>query len=240
LSVGRSEAEDHLCFSVSDTGIGMDPNDVSYIFESFRQLDGSYSRRRGGLGLGLSIANKLIQLMGGWINVETHPEKGTTMSVNIPNGEDSHAQHDHAAETGLPRSPENGLAVLVVEDEPINTLYLEELLHTHGCRVTSTRTGEEALSAVKRSSFDIALIDIGLPTISGIETAKRIRLWEQELGSSGHMPIVALTAHAFDEDRDACLAAGMDDFLTKPVDESALFGTIERLARAPDKTSGRD
>lgn len=230
LTIRPGSDAEHLCYEVSDTGVGMESREVPSIFESFRQLDGSYARHRGGLGLGLSIARKLVQLMNGRIDVETTPGEGTTMSVRLPYRDHTRPALELETTSDTVISERSGRLVLVVEDEPINTLYLEELLHTHGCRVTSVRTGEEALIAVAKNRFDIALIDIGLPTISGIETARRIR--ERELtDGDGRIPIVALTAHAFDEDRQACMDAGMDDFLTKPLDESALFQTLDSLSR---------
>lgn len=229
LEISVAQPANKLMFTVSDTGIGIPDDDVQYIFESFRQLDGGYSRRQGGLGLGLAIVKKLVQLMKGSIQVDTGPDRGTSVQVMIPlsmagpvDSDLGPNQEDHSVPKKTPWS------VLIVEDEPINTLYLVELLQNRGCIVTSTRTGEEAIAEFGKQEFDVALIDIGLPTISGIETAARIRRIERERGGR-QTPLIALTAHAFDEDREASLNAGMDSFVTKPFVEVELFATIASL-----------
>ena len=215
-----------LHFSVRDSGIGIAPEIMPSLFTPFTQADNSHARRYGGTGLGLAISQELVRLMGGEIGVHSRPGEGSifwfTLSAPIlskPAQAASPATPDGAASLA-------GIHVLVAEDNVINqvlaTMQLEEL----GCTVTIANDGEAVLKHLSRQDFDLILMDCQMPVLDGYATTQRIRQTEN---SRRHTPIVAVTANAMEHDRAAALAAGMDDFLTKPYSQSALCAVIRRL-----------
>jgi len=196
-------------FSVTDTGRGIASDDLGRLFVAFQQLDGSSSRQHGGAGLGLAISKRLAELMGGTITVETAPGQGSTFHFTIV-GE--------PADLGAPQPHEvtgqtaRALRILVVEDDAISQIVVLDMLERLGYRADSVNNGVEALHTLKREAYDVVLMDVQMPGLDGLAVTRHIR------STNGHQPhIIALTAHALSGDRERCLAAGMNDYLSKPV-----------------------
>ena len=212
-----------LRFSVSDTGAGIAPENQSRIFDTFEQADASTSRKHGGTGLGLAITRRLAQLMGGDVGVDSSPGVGSrfwfTARVLRAQGAIAGAPALDAidAERQL-RSRHRGTRVLVVEDNEVNRVIVREMLVGLGISVDTAADGRDALALARTHRYSLVLMDLQMPEIDGLEATRRMR----ELPGWASIPIVALTANVFDEDRRACEAAGMTDFLSKPIDARAL------------------
>lgn len=229
-----------LCFSVRDTGIGISDTQQAGLFQPFSQADGSTSRQFGGTGLGLVISKGLVDLMGGSIEVESTPNKGTTFSVTLPLVvadeapllEQADLEGTEADAAGVSQRAEGsleGLRVLLVEDNDINQEIATEILERAGGFVALAEDGLKALSTLAgdASRFDLVLMDLQMPVIDGFEATRKIREW----ASAQELPIIAMTANAFAEDRERCLAVGMQDHLAKPVDPNLLIDTVLRWGR---------
>jgi CheY-like chemotaxis protein len=199
-------------FSVIDTGIGIPPEKHETIFQAFVQADGSISRRFGGTGLGLSICWQLVRMMGGNIWVESKVGKGSTFSFEVPLPETA-PPHDSAADHSVVEQC-RPLRVLVAEDNRVNQLVATKLLERMGHVVEVVADGAAAVERFLTMSFDIILMDVHMPGMSGLDAARSIREYEGATGA--HIPIIALTASAMKQDHQRCIQAGMDDFLTKP------------------------
>jgi PAS domain S-box-containing protein len=227
----RGEKDVLLRFSVADTGIGIPPEKQASIFEAFVQADGSTTRRYGGTGLGLAISLRLAKLMGGSILVKSRLGEGSTFTFTARLGI---APQDCApARASAPRAlahPQRSLRILVAEDNPVNQKLTRLLLEKRGHSVAVVANGEEALRASAREEFDLCLMDVQMPLMDGIECTRAIR--ESERGGHRRLPIVAMTAHALPSDRERCLAAGMDGYISKPVRVRELAETVERCAGA--------
>ncbi len=203
-------------FSVSDTGIGIHPAETARLFLPFEQLDSSTTRRHGGSGLGLAIAHHLCELMGGQIGVDSQPGQGSTFWISIPLHQ---TQIIAAAEPEVATDIRLSGRVLLVEDEPINREIGCELLKHIGLTVIAAENGALAVDRVKAEKFDLILMDVQMPVLDGLAATRQIRA----LPDGATLPIIALTANAFAEDRIRCLQAGMNDFLTKPVEPERLY-----------------
>ena len=211
-------------FSVGDTGIGIEPEQLEGLFAPFSQGDASTTRRFGGTGLGLAITQHLVTMMGGEVGVSSTPGTGSEFWFT------ARLHAGTATETAeLPQGPAEieaalrercaGARVLLVEDNPVNQEVALELMQSVGLRVEVANEGQEALGQVQARQFDLILMDVQMPGMDGLEAARRIR----NLPSHASVPILAMTANAFGEDREACLKAGMDDHVPKPVDPSQLY-----------------
>ena len=230
LSVSRQM--DELVFRVADTGIGMDESQQADLFNPFHQGDASATRRFGGTGLGLAISKRILELMGGQIEVRSQPGTGTTVEFRLPyvaaEPEAAKLPVLPCTEAPMAGKPLAGISILVVEDEEINQAILEENLAEDGARVIMVGNGREAVDRVLTDgpgAYDLILMDIQMPEMDGYETARRI------LERVPDMPIIAQTAHAFGEEKDRCLAAGMADHIAKPIDPDELVRLVRQYVR---------
>jgi PAS domain S-box-containing protein len=226
-----------LTFCVRDTGIGMSPPVVANLFHPFVQGDSSSTRRTGGTGLGLSICKRLLDMMGGNIQVtSTAPGEGSTFEIKLPLLEAQHGNQasprqtpttNDAGNPGTKGSPQlSGLHILVAEDHPVNQMVLCDLLTTEGARITCVENGALAVEQVRGPTvFDVMLCDIEMPVMDGYEATRQIKVLAPKL------PIIGLTAHAFDVARQQGMAAGMTDYLTKPYMIDQLVKAIRKHAR---------
>ena len=218
--------EPELVFAVSDTGIGMDEATQAQLFNRFVQGDSTRSRRHGGTGLGLEISRNLARLMRGDITVRSKPGEGSCFTFHLPLQVPPPAAAPlAAAKAAAPAS--RPLQVLVAEDHPVNRQYMAALLENLGHGAHFTTNGEEAVQALCRERFDVVLMDLHMPVLDGVGATRAIRALPDAERST--VPIVALTADAFAETRDRCLVAGMNDFLTKPVNLERLAASLRRL-----------
>jgi PAS domain S-box-containing protein len=216
-----------LKFSVKDTGVGIPPEKQRLIFEAFTQADTSTTREYGGTGLGLTISQRLVELMGGRMWVESEVGRGSTFHFTARFGL-ARGEPTAPREVAPAAADRRRLRVLVAEDNLINQRLAVRLLEKAGHAVTVVETGLEAVAAVGREPFDLVLMDVQMPEMGGFEATAAIRAREKANG--GHIPIVAMTAHAMKGDRERCLEAGMDDYVSKPVRADDLFDALTRVA----------
>ena len=227
LSDSAEEVELH--FSVEDTGIGIPLNKQRHVFSAFAQADSSSTRTFGGTGLGLTISSQLVEMMGGRIWLESEEGTGSTFHFTVHLGRVRAPRIEAQPDPG-PRHTEEGqprLRFLVVEDNVVNRLVATRLIEKQNHIVSTAANGREALDMLERERFDCVLMDVQMPVLDGFEATAAIR--DRERHSGGHLPIIAMTAHAMAGDLERCLAAGMDAYLTKPIQAAALFATVERV-----------
>ncbi|WP_326539535.1 response regulator [Pseudorhodoferax sp.] len=217
LRVSQADARaGRLClrFEVQDSGIGIEPAALARLFNAFEQADNTSTREYGGTGLGLVITRKLARLMGGDAGGDSRPGQGSRFwfTAWLPR-DDQAAALAQAAAPGLAAAPAPPRRVLLVEDDDVNRTIATFLLREMGHDVEVAEDGVQAVALAAARSYDLVLMDMQMPRMDGIEATRRIRA----LAGHGRTPIIAITANAFDQDRQACLAAGMDDFITKPL-----------------------
>jgi CheY-like chemotaxis protein len=237
VQVDLEAAEDtgeavELRFAVRDSGIGIPAEKQKVIFEPFRQADGSTSRRYGGTGLGLAICARLVELMGGRIWLESLPGAGSafffTVKLLRPSAGEAPAAVDPVTR---PAVPERSLRVLLAEDNPVNRKVASRLLENAGHTVVCVNDGQEAVDALQKERFDIVLMDVQMPRMDGFEATSEIR--RRDASMHVRTPIVALTANAMKGDRERCLDAGMDGYVSKPLRAGELLSVMADLA-APE------
>jgi CheY-like chemotaxis protein len=232
-SVGRAGDGALLRFSVSDTGPGLSASEQAVIFDAFRQADASTTREFGGTGLGLSISRQLVELMGGRLAVDSSPGQGSEFHFTAPFAVATSAPGETGgAPLPAPFAMHRHLNLLVAEDTRVNQLVIERLLGKAGHKVTLVANGREAVEARAAGTYDALLLDLQMPIMGGIEAARTIRAHESAAGLP-RLPIIALTADVFDGVRERCEEAGMEGYLSKPIDPYKLQGALADLAGTP-------
>ena len=228
---GAQRDQLRLLFAVRDSGVGIPQDKQQQIFEAFTQADASTTRRYGGTGLGLAICARLVAMMGGSIHVLSRPGEGSTFRFTA-NFEQAAAEI-HVMTELAPLEPAGraGQRVLLAEDHAINELLMRKLLAQMGYEVTVARDGQEAVRCWQSQPFDLVLMDVQMPVMSGFEATAQIRALEAADAGRRHTPIVALTAHAMAGYREKCLAAGMDAYVSKPVSPALLVQAIDEATR---------
>jgi CheY-like chemotaxis protein len=234
-----------IVVSVQDTGIGIPPEKLGRLFQRFSQADASTTRKYGGTGLGLAISKRLVELMGGTIGVESTVGQGSRFWFSVPlrptqsrapTGTDATAPQDRMAAPPTPTGHALQVRVLLAEDNIVNQRVATRMLEKLGYRVDVAANGLEAVEAVKRAPYDLILMDCQMPEMDGYEATAAIRRAERP---GCRIPIVAMTAAAMPGDREQCLAAGMDDYLAKPVTSQVLAATLDVwLPRRTELASG--
>jgi CheY-like chemotaxis protein/anti-sigma regulatory factor (Ser/Thr protein kinase) len=226
--VGQPEKKCKLRIAIEDTGIGIPDAEKLNLFDSFTQADTSTTRKYGGTGLGLAIVRALIELMGGDVSIESEEGKGTTffIDVTLEVGEETSPSEEDDMESSGEIQQLAG-KVLLVEDVELNQIVAESMLSECGLDVVIAGDGIEALEEMKTGNFDIILMDCQMPRMGGIEASSHIRK-----DYSKDIPIIALTADVFADNRENCLEAGMNDFLTKPYEFEDLYKVVKKWLNA--------
>jgi signal transduction histidine kinase/CheY-like chemotaxis protein len=214
-------------FSVRDTGIGIPADKRELIFDPFRQADGSTTRKYGGTGLGLAISARLVEIMGGRLQVESEEGCGSTFHFTCPFGLSDAAGGEDEASPACTSAETAALSILITEDNVANQMLVTALLRKRGHGVTLANNGREALSRLEGQPFDLILMDIQMPEMDGFQATAEIRRRERRTGE--HVPIAAMTAHAMTGDRERCLEAGMDEYISKPISVIELLALIARV-----------
>jgi len=216
-----------LNFTITDTGIGISEEEKKHLFRSFSQADGSITRKYGGTGLGLVISRHLIQMMGGTISLVSNKEIGSTFHFSV---EFNYIEEEISSDGEYKKVKENtkeSVSILVADDDEVNRKILKSLLEDKGYTVSTANDGVEVLELLAKNGYDTILMDIMMPRLDGIETTKKIR--EMEEKTRKHIPIIAVTACAFEEDKIRFLSKGMDAHIPKPVKFEKLFSMIQEL-----------
>lgn len=228
-----------LRFAVRDTGIGIPADRLDAVFAAFQQVDNSMSRRYGGTGLGLAICQRLCALMGGHIRVRSRVGRGSVFYFDIPASavavtptrpKQTQGPTVIAPSSNGSSSEAQSQRILVVEDVPTNQLVARQMLHHLGCDIELANNGREALEKLRQYPYELVLMDVQMPEMDGIEATRRIRQWGEEICQPR---IVAMTAHAAQRDRELCLQAGMDDYITKPLRLQVLAAALHAPTALP-------
>jgi signal transduction histidine kinase/CheY-like chemotaxis protein/HPt (histidine-containing phosphotransfer) domain-containing protein len=233
-----------LHFLVSDTGIGIEPDNQKRVFEAFQQADTSTTRQFGGTGLGLAISSRIVALLKGRIGLASEPGKGSvfdfTALFRLSSAETATLPGigEEPVSITSPAVRGKSLRILVAEDNAVNQKLASSLLQRAGHVAVIVPNGREAVAAVKRERFDVVLMDVQMPVMGGFEATRLIR--ELEAVTGRRLPIIAVTARAMKGDREACLAAGMDGFVPKPIQSATLLETIEHLASGSSVETAAD
>ena len=215
---------------ITDTGIGIAEDKIGHIFEDFAQADSSTTRRFGGTGLGTAISRQLVRMMGGEIGADSTPGAGSTFWLELPLAAHARIEETHTPDATPCQAPP--LRVLLAEDSEINALFIRTFLSKAGHQVETVGDGAAALHALRNKEYDLAIIDMRMPEIDGVEVTRR---WRNRETPGAHLPMIALTANATEADRRRCLEAGMDEFLAKPISPEQLDEVIRRFGYASGK-----
>ena len=239
------QKDDDVCvlrFEVCDTGIGLVSDQKEGIFDTFSQADSSTTRKYGGTGLGLTISRQLVELMDGEIAVSSELDQGAcfwfTVSMHVPVDQKTALSEYKQEELKIDSNPHQyGCRVLLAEDNITNQIVAEGMLELYGCKVDLAVNGREASQAVRNQQYDLILMDCQMPELDGYSATGEIREFEKQTGCA-RTPIVALTAHAMDGDRERCLVAGMDDYLSKPIRQAQFQSILEKWLLDSSADSG--
>jgi two-component system sensor histidine kinase/response regulator len=252
IGVSLDEEDDSTAtvrFRVTDTGIGIAPDGQAALFEAFTQADASTTRRYGGSGLGLAISKKLAGMMGGRIGVESEVGVGSTFWFTVVFGKQSAAGGENAgagqdcivreatfaSRSRLPATV-RGSRILVAEDHKVNQAVVVRFLQKMGLVADVVDNGREALQALEQNTYALVLMDLHMPEMDGLEATREIR----RSGKWPGLPVIALTASAMQRDHDCCREAGMDDYLTKPLQAAALAAVIAKWIHPPGESGQAD
>jgi CheY-like chemotaxis protein len=223
--ISEEEEKVTLQFAVTDTGIGIHENETGRIFDNFQQATSGTSRLYGGTGLGLAIVKQLVELQGGSISVKSKVEEGSSFCF-ILNFQKTHAEFESEIKAEELNTEIKNIKVLVVEDIPLNQLLMKTILDDFGFERDIAENGKIAIEKLQRIPFDIILMDLQMPEMNGFEATEYIR---NTMNSK--VPIIALTANVTTVDLAKCNAVGMNDYISKPVDERLLYGKIIELLK---------
>jgi len=242
LEVNCIESNESSCvmnFKVTDTGIGIPAQKLTFIFESFTQASSDITRKFGGTGLGLSIVKKLTELQGGFITVESELNRGTTFSINLPlnypDKEENKVLEKTAADQEF-RFTEQ-LRILVVEDNEINQMIINKLLKDWGLHVENASNGVMAIDMIKKIDYDLVLMDVEMPEMNGYEATAQVR--KHLPHPKNKIPILAMTAHVSAKEREKCFASGMNDYISKPFDSADVKRKILQLTSANETLASK-
>ncbi len=225
----QADGSIRTAFVVRDTGIGIAPEKQARIFDMFIQADSSTTRQFGGTGLGLTICRSLVELMGGTIEVSSVPDQGSVFRVELPLMPTEGAEQEVVSADPVQLKPAlQQLKILLAEDQPVNRLVLSRLLEAMGHRVATVEHGGRLLAELAKGGYDLVITDISMPIMDGYQAVREIRSG-QHAGIDPVIPVVAMTAHALTSDRDQCLAAGMSEYLSKPIEVDKLMEVLQRL-----------
>ncbi|MFW5734526.1 MAG: ATP-binding protein [Oceanidesulfovibrio sp.] len=215
-----------VMFHIADTGTGIPPDKLESIFQPFTQSDSSYARQMAGTGLGLTIVKKLVELMGGHVSIQSKQNEWSRVTLTLPFRDAVAPDDSISGKDAAPKPKPQAYKVLLAEDNPINQKAVKMFLEQYGHAVTVANNGQEALARLSEEPFDAVLMDVQMPGVDGMEATRRIRAGE---AGDADIPIVALTAYAMDEDKTKILSAGMNEYMTKPIDYDALNEMLRRL-----------
>jgi len=225
------ETGSRIVFTVTDTGIGISPDNLTSIFSAFQQGDGTTSRRYGGTGLGLAICREVAARLGGEVTVHSELGRGSTFSLHLPLTQ--HGGPHPKAFTGdsvrpvpaaMPHEALRGHKVLVVDDDPRNAFVLTDVLEMHGMTVVQATDGRKAIAELATGDIDLVLMDVMMPQMDGHETTRAIR----RMPEYARLPVITVTARAMQGDREKSIDAGATDYITKPIDIEELLNCMER------------
>jgi PAS domain S-box-containing protein len=243
LNIDIQLINDDFCevlFNVKDNGIGIPKDKLDTIFESFSQAHSSTKRKFEGTGLGLAISQRLVEKMGGKIWVESGENQGAkfyfTIKFDLKKEMDNSIQEQGKLNLSIPVSDADSLNILIAEDNFLNQKLISRLVQNRGHKYTLTENGKECIDALKKDTYDLILMDIQMPEMDGIEATKFIRSDKSGVFNS-KIPIIAVTAYAFTEDRERCFDAGMNDFIPKPINNDKLTNVFEKVMRSKKKRS---
>lgn len=234
IEVAKLKSEDtfiELQFKVSDTGIGISPQNMNKLFKNFSQVDSSITRKFGGSGLGLAICKQIIESMGGKIGAESEEGVGSTFFFTIGFKVAGKPVEKASVKHKTNKSAEK-LDILLAEDDSLNQVVLQKMLKDSGCKMDIANNGYEALEAWEKKNYDMILMDIQMPVMDGLEAARRIREAEAK---ERHTPIIAMTAFALKGDKERFMSMGMDGYIAKPVNINELFSIIDGLKENKNK-----
>jgi signal transduction histidine kinase/ActR/RegA family two-component response regulator len=241
VSVQQLNEIPYICFDVEDTGIGIPPDKQQLIFERFVQADETIGRRFGGTGLGLAITKRLANLLGGDVSISSQPGKGSVFTLRIPAGLDIKSQppldrynfvNELNRGSDLSEQVKFSGQVLVAEDSRVNRMLIRLLLERLGLWVTTAEDGKEALNKALNQPYDLIFMDIQMPNMDGYQVVETLRR------KAVTIPIVALTAHTTDHDREKCIAAGCNDCLSKPINRKELTELLSKYLASESITEG--
>ena len=228
LNVKYDENKEELSVEITDEGVGIPKDKLNTIFDSFSQADNSTTRKYGGSGLGLTISSKLIELLGGKLKVESEVGKGSKFYFTIPAKKTKLIPKKEKKEIKKTLDEKFDKYILVVEDNPANQMFMEVILDKMGVKFDMANDGVEAVKKFKQNKYDVILMDENMPNMHGIEATQKIRQIERE-NHLNHITIVALTANAMDGDKEKFILAGMDFYLSKPVDIEKLKNILRNI-----------